>query len=140
MIDRKFINKKIENIEKYLDETEEIFKFSLEEIKKDFFKYRSAERVLQLIVDEMLDINNHLIRRLTLKVPDEFQGTFLVLAEVNILPSDFAQKLAPVVGLRNRLVHRYEEINLDLFLSTFQKEKGDFRKYLKFIQEYLEKI
>lgn len=140
MIDKEFIEKKIESIEKYSQKVEEVFKFSLKEMKEDFLKYRTLERLLQLIVDEMIDVNNHLIRRLNLRSPDDFQGTFLILAENNILPEDFAKKVAPLVGLRNRLVHRYEEIDLDLFLNTLLSEKEDFKEYIKFINQYLEKI
>ena len=46
--------------------------------------------------------------------------------ENNILPANFAQKLAPVVGLRNRIVHRYEELNKELFIKIFRKNLPDF--------------
>jgi len=139
MIDRGFIEGKIDKIKIYSNEIEAVFKFSLGEIRRDFMKYRTMERELQLISDEMIDINNHFIRRMNLEVPDSFQSTFIVLAKNNILPYDFAEKIAPVVGMRNRLVHRYEEINMDLFINLLQKNKDDFREYIKFINEYLNK-
>jgi len=137
MIDKKFIEQKLEIIESYCQETDKIFKFSLDEIRRDFLKYRAAERLLQLIIDEMIDINNHLTRRVGLKVADDFQSGFLILAENDILPHDFAERIAPVVGLRNRLVHRYEKIDLNLFLEMMQKEKQDFREYIKLIYGFL---
>jgi len=139
MTNFKFIRDKLEQIKLYYQELEQLFQYSLEDIRKDFMKYRSAERILQLIVDEMLDINNHLISRLNLASPDDFQSTFKILAENNILPEQFAEKIAPVVGLRNRLVHRYEKIDLGLALKHMQKEKEDFREYVKLIEKYLSK-
>jgi uncharacterized protein YutE (UPF0331/DUF86 family) len=53
------------------------------------------------------------------------------------LPEGFARRIAPVVGLRNRLVHRYEKINVEVLLDTIQKSKYDFKKYVKHILEYL---
>lgn len=108
MIDIGFIKERIEKIDIYSKEIDIILEFSTKEIKKDFMKYRALEREVQLIADEMVDINNHFIRRLYFNVPDSFQSTFIVLAKNNILPYDFAERLAPIVGLRNRLVHRYE--------------------------------
>lgn len=137
MIDIEFVRKKLEKIQLYSKEIDAVFEFSLDEIKKDFMKYRTLERETQLIADEMVDINNHFIRRLDFSVPDDFQSTFIVLAKNNILPYDFAEKLAPIVGMRNRLVHRYEEINMGLFLNMLQKEKEDFKKYIKIIFDYL---
>lgn len=139
MVNSEFIRDKLEHIQSYYEQLEEACQYSITEIKEDFFKYRTVERLLQLIVDEMLDINNHFISRLKLRSPDDFQSTFKILADSDILPQDFATRIAPVVGLRNRLVHRYEKINLDLLLEHTMKEKDDFKEYIRLIEEYLKK-
>ncbi|OGZ37257.1 MAG: hypothetical protein A3I88_01795 [Candidatus Portnoybacteria bacterium RIFCSPLOWO2_12_FULL_39_9] len=135
-----FIFQKIEGILGYLKETEELFKFSDKEILADSGKLHIAERLLQLIVDAIIDINQHLIKELDLKVSEDFQGTFYILSENNILPTDFTAKIAPVVGLRNRIIHQYEKIDKPLFIATFRKNYPDFKKYLKFINNHLKTI
>jgi len=40
--------------------------------------------------------------------------------------------------LRNILVHRYEKIDKDLFLSSVAKERNDFREYIKEMGQYIE--
>ena len=55
------------------------------------------------------------------------------------MKKEFADKLAPIVGLRNRLVHRYEEVDFDLLLKTARKDKDDFKVYVKSISEFLNK-
>jgi uncharacterized protein YutE (UPF0331/DUF86 family) len=45
--------------------------------------------------------------------------------------------MAPVVGLRNRLVHRYEKVDIEILLETVRKSKDDFKQYVKHILEYL---
>ena len=139
MIDKDFVKSKIFLIKSYYEELEYILSFSDTEIKKDFIKLRAIERIIQLIVDEVIDINNHFIRYGSFKIPESFQSSFLVLAENNILPESFAKKIAPVVGLRNRLVHRYEKIDLDLLLSLVRKNKEDFIEYVKYIFQFIEK-
>lgn len=134
-----FIFQKIKDILSYLKEAEPLFKFSDEEILGDSYKFHTAERILQLIVDATIDINQHFIRELDLKSVDDLQGTFYVLGENKIIPQDFAQKLAPAVGLRNRIVHRYEELDKELFIKTFRKDYLDFKAYISFISKYLEK-
>ena len=101
-----FVLQKIEEIYKNFDEVKPILKFSDAEILKDPLKYHTLERLFQLIVDLMLDINYHFIKELDFKISDDLQGTFYILGENKILPEDFAKKIAPVVGLRNRIVHR----------------------------------
>jgi len=139
VIDKDFVKSKIFFIKSYYEELEQILSFSDTEIKKDFVKLRAIERIIQLIVDEIIDINNHFIRYGFLKIPENFQSSFLALAENKILPENFAKKIAPVVGLRNRLVHRYEKIDLDLLLRLVRKNKEDFIEYVKYIFQFIEK-
>ncbi|MFH1048620.1 MAG: HepT-like ribonuclease domain-containing protein [Patescibacteria group bacterium] len=139
MLDRKFIEGKISLIEEYFYEMEDVVKFGEKEILKDNMKLRALERDFQLIVDEMIDINLHFIRELDLKSPDDFQNTFSILAASNIIPDDFAEKFAPVVGTRNILAHRYEKVDKKLFISQVKNERKDFLEYLKLINQYLKK-
>ena len=70
MIDKTFVETKLFYIQSYFTELEKILNYSNQEIKKDFLKLRALERVLQLIVDEIVDINNHIIRYSNFRVPD----------------------------------------------------------------------
>ena len=133
-----FALQKLEEATGYLKEIEDLFKFSDKEILTDFGKLHIAERLLQLMVDVIIDINQHFIRELKLKISEDFQGTFYILGENDILPKDFAQKIASVVGLRNRVVHRYESVDKELFIKSFRKNYSDFKAYIKLIHKYLE--
>ena len=126
------IDEKRKRIDSYLDEIKTLLDFSVKEILNDFTKLRTLERNFQLIVDEMIDINQHFIKELGLDVSDDLEGTFHILGENKILPEDFVLKIAPVVGLRNRLVHRYEDLDPKIFIESFQKDYSDFEQYLKF--------
>lgn len=137
MISKRFVEAKLAYIQSYYQELENVLAYPDQEIKEDWLKLRALERIIQLIVDEMIDINNHFIRYAQLRVPEDFQSAFLVLAENNILPQEFAAKLAPVVGLRNRLVHRYEKVDIDILLDTTRKSKNDFKEYARHILKYL---
>jgi len=140
MIDQKLTKEKLKKIEDYYEKLNELLEEPIETILENFKSYFAIERAFILIVDEMIDINTHFVQKLNLNLPDDFQSMFIALGENNILPAKFAEKIAPVVGLRNRLVHRYEEINRRMAIELIQKEKGDFREYVKFISQYLEKI
>ncbi|MDD2732083.1 MAG: DUF86 domain-containing protein [Candidatus Pacebacteria bacterium] len=134
-----FIYQKIEEISGYLIEIKDFLKYSDAEILADSGRVHIAERLLQLIVDTMIDINQHFIRELNLKISEDFQGTFYLLGKEKILPNNFAIKIAPVVGLRNRIVHRYDTLDKKLFIKTLRKNYSDFEEYIKLINNYLEK-
>lgn len=137
--DQHFIEKKFAELKIYSGEIASLFQHSDAEILRDTVLLRNGERLLQLAVDTMIDVNQHFIKERKLRITDDFQSTFEVLAEHGILPQDFAAALAPVVGLRNRIVHRYETINKKLFLSSFRKNFQDFDAYMRYVYAYLKR-
>ena len=135
-----FINKKIEDIEDYLVKVKELLKFEDDKILSDFTKFHTEERLFQLIVDAMTAINRHIIEESELdKEPEDPQGAFYILGEKNILPGEFAFKIAPVVAVRNRIVHGYDYLDQELFIKNLRKNYSDFEKYIKLIDGYLKK-
>mgnify|MGYP001562064650 CR=1 FL=1 len=137
--EKTFIYKKIEDIERHLTEIKDLLKFSDNEILSDYIKFHAEERLFQLIVDAIIDINRHFIQELDLaKPPEDPQSTFYVLGENKILPEKFAFKMAPVVAIRNRIVHGYETLDLSLFTKNLRAHYSDFEKYIKFINNFLE--
>ena len=138
MLNKNLIKTKIRSIQEYLVEIEPILSLPKEQVVSNIEKFRALERNFQLIVDAMLDINIHLIRELELGSPNDLKSTFIILSEGKIIPSDFAQKISPIVGLRNILVHGYEKVDRGLFVDSFQKNRQDFDKYLLLINSFLD--
>jgi len=133
------VYKKLNKIEEYLEELEEFLKFTDKEIFDDSMKMHIGERLFQLIIDEILDINQHFIGELDLKLTEDFQGTFDALADNKIISKEFSNKISGVVNLRNIIVHDYEKFDKKLFLKDLRKNYSDFKKYIKFIVKFLEK-
>lgn len=138
-VNQAFILKKLKEIDGYIDEISDLLKSSDEEILNDRGRMHIAERLTQLIVDSMLDINNHLIKELKLESED-LQSTFYTLRDCGIIPDDFAFRITPIVGLRNRIVHRYDKLDKVLFIRTLRKEFGDFKIYVQIIEKYSDMV
>ncbi|MEK7785031.1 MAG: DUF86 domain-containing protein [Chloroflexota bacterium] len=138
-VSKLFIVQKLNSISGYLAELEELLKFSDEEIKNNSGKMHIAERLFQLIVDASIDINNHFIRELKLKIEEDLQSTFYALSNVKIFSEEFTKKIAPSVGQRNIIVHGYEKLDKNLFMKNLRNGYDNFREYMKYIKEYLDK-
>jgi uncharacterized protein YutE (UPF0331/DUF86 family) len=136
--EKAFICKKIEDIEGYLVKIKDLLKFSDSKILSDYTKFHTEERLFQLIVDAVIDINQHILKELDSKGAEDPQGVFYILGEKKILPGKFAFKMAPVVAVRNRIVHGYESLDQVLFTKNLRKHYSDFEKYIKFIIDFLE--
>ncbi len=137
-IRKSFIVKKIEQTKKYLAEAQVFFQHTDSEILHSPERLHVAERLLQLMVDTVIDINKHIIKEQHLETPDDLQGTFEILSDNNILEKEFAQKIGKVVGLRNRIVHQYETVDNKQFIKEFRENRIDFDEYFKQIITYLD--
>lgn len=138
-LDKNLIKRKIERILSYLDELKPIAKISYDEFVGDKRNFRTAERDLQLIVDAAVDINNHLIVATGSLPPNDYFESFTKLADLQALPREFAERIAQSTGLRNRLVHEYEEIDLSMLFEDLANDIEDYVKFCRYIIEYIEK-
>lgn len=140
MLDKRFLEKKLEMLAGYVDEMEKsISGLSIVEIRDNLNTRRVIERVFQLIVDCMIDTNVHIIREGNFGAPDDLESTFRMIGKYKVLDEDFADKIAPIVGARNMIVHRYEKLDLDLFLNNLKNNFSDFKKYIMQIDSYIKK-
>lgn len=136
MLDNIFLERRIERIRGYYNDLNELLSLQ-DTFPRRLFFYYAIERVTQLIVDEIIDVNNHIIDRRHFPVPDDFQSSFYILEENSVLDDKLAQRLAPIVGLRNRLVHRYESVDREIMLQMVAKEKEDVQAYASAIEVYM---
>lgn len=74
----------------------------------------AAERLLQVSVDLAVDINAHLATSALGRAPTTGRESFVAIAEAGIVSRELADLLAPAAGLRNVLVHRYVDIDVQL--------------------------
>lgn len=62
-----------------------------------------------------------------------------ILGEEQVIPQEFARDILPLVGLRNRLVHVYSEIDHDQIYAFLTMRLGDFETYARHIVADVEK-
>jgi len=139
MLDKHLIKKKIVLIDQYLKELQPLAKLTLKQFLDDYKIYRTTERNLQLIVDTAIDINNHLIISSQLPPAEDYYQSFIQLGELKIFPAEFAKKIARSAGLRNRLVHAYENIDLVRIFRDLKFDLRDYQKYNRYILKYIDK-
>jgi uncharacterized protein YutE (UPF0331/DUF86 family) len=128
-ISQVFITEKIRLLTEYVQKAKDILSAKTDKEILGSDSIYVLERMFQLSVEIAIDINNYLIKELDLKPAEDIQSAFKTLAVEHILPEDLAQKMAPVIGLRNKIVHVYEKIDRESFVRDLRKDIGDFDKY-----------
>ncbi|MBM3770309.1 MAG: DUF86 domain-containing protein [Acidimicrobiia bacterium] len=77
-----------------------------------------CERLLERIVTRMIDINYHVLTASGHPPPSDYHSSFQQLGVVGILDPVFASGIAKAAGLRNRLVHDYDDIDQRLLFAA----------------------
>ncbi|HYQ91880.1 MAG TPA: DUF86 domain-containing protein [Candidatus Competibacteraceae bacterium] len=88
-----------------------------------------AEHYLRLSLEAMLDASNHLIAAAGFRKPLQVRDIPLILGENGVIAHDLANKLARAVGLRNRLVHGYPDIDHEILYSVLQNDLVDLEEF-----------
>lgn len=137
MIDKEIIKAKIKDIENYLKELEPILALPNRDIASHYEKLRTVERDFQLIVDTILDINSHIIAVNKLPISDDYQHTFVILAQYKFISPILAEKIAPVAGMRNLIVHKYGEVDMERFFNALKNNFYQFDNYIEEIEKLI---
>src|SRR5438034_11069335 len=90
--------------------------------------YGNAERYLQLAIQAVLDVSNHIVSDMNLNLPADSQELFELLAKHKVLSVRLSRKLAPMAGFRNLLVHEYLEIDRHRVYRILKGELEDFER------------
>ena len=141
MPDSDVIKSKLAAIGSYIPELMPFLeKYRNGEIKLDDHRVFVIERLFQLIADAAIDINTHIITRGKLESPDDYEGTFRILGKSKIIPLDLAEKISNSIGLRNRLVHGYENVQVKKALDDISNGIDQYVEYAQHINNYVDKL
>lgn len=132
---------RIAKLEKVLKKLERLRQrnISEQEFLKDDDLQDIVERNLEVAVEALIDIANHIVGKKRYRKPENAADTFQILTEEGILEKGFSHKLQGWVGLRNVIVHIYAEINLSLLYKALMNEQDDLRKAAKILCGEVEK-
>jgi len=107
-----------------------------DEFEDDPYLKDIVERNLEVAAQACIDIANRIITLERLEKPADAYGAIEALGEIGVLPRELAQRLAPITGLRNILVHEYLRIDWDQVLDNLQR-LIDLHKFAEHVAEWM---
>lgn len=128
--------RKLRRLSDYLDDLSAHRGRGAAEIAGDPYE---LERLLELVVQVAVGILSHLLaeRRVS---PESYRATFELAGEHDLLPTDLAGRLARAAGLRNILVHLYEDIDYDIVATSVDPALDDFGAFVRHFHERLPEV
>lgn len=138
MVDRYVVQARIAKIREYVALLRKVRQSADERhFVKDPLIYGNAERYLQLAIQAVLDISNHIVADMKLNLPADHKELFDLLAIHKVLPPTLSKRLISMAGFRNVLVHEYVEIDRHRVYRVLRRDLGDFEKFIKAVAKLL---
>lgn len=128
---------KLLKLKEYIEQLERVRPKTYEEYISDITVKYTVERIIQLIVDVALDINNTILAYMKKPPAADYFNSFIDLSECGVLDCTFAASIAPSTGLRNRLVHEYEKINDEIVFNSIEKIIDMYKNYMMLISKFI---
>lgn len=141
MLNKEFVQRKLFLNQAELERLKNFENLTVDEIAKDPGKHAACERYLERLITRAIDINQHILSekgKVSLGVL-RYRDTFLALANLGVYPKEFAEKIAPSAGLRNALVHEYNNIDPEILRKSIGGAIKEFNEYAGYVLNFLEK-
>ena len=136
-LDGALVRRKLSSIARNLSDLKAIEGLSLTEYTGDRFRQLGTERMLQQVVEAAVDLNTHILRGLGCPAPPDYYQSFIELGAQDVFSREFAALLAPSAGLRNRLVHEYEDIDDEKVIEAVAVARQQFGDYVAAVEQWL---
>lgn len=136
-LDSEIVLARLRLINKYIRTLEEFSTLSLDVYLEDFRQQLIVERLLQLMTQAAIDINDHILSHLNPGNSNTNFEAFIELGKYNVISSELAKQIAPSSGLRNRLVHEYDDIEPRQVFRAISFALQQYPIYVEQINSYL---
>lgn len=138
-LDKMSVLRHLSALESYLTQLEPFRDLDFETFQRSPASYWAVQHGLLLCIQNVIDISAHIVSALALPPPEDYHGAILALGKHGVIPAEFAQRIAPMAGLRNLLVHEYLEVDLNKVYQVLQEGLEDFRAFARHIVAFLER-
>lgn len=142
MVNKDLVKRKISKIQEGLNHLADFKDKNFEDVARDYIQFAAVKNILMEIIGRGIDINEHILSQ---KEVDnlaklDYAQTFLALADLGVLPEDFAREISKSAGFRNAIVHNYDQIDLGSVYESIDKAVDQYDNYCRHILNYIERL
>ncbi len=138
-LNREMIEARLANIRNCLIEMYKLAELSKEEFLSDVRNWAACETFLRRALEGMFDIGRHILARIGgFEAGLEYKSIAKVLGDRGVVSQEMAERLVPIAGYRNRLVHFYHEITPEEIYDIIRNDLPDIENFIREIEAFLE--
>jgi uncharacterized protein YutE (UPF0331/DUF86 family) len=139
-IDINSVHYRLDLILDYLNEIKPLASISLDEFLHNRYLLRAAERLLEITIQAAIDINNHLLKELSQTSKQSNADVFLELSRLGAITPELAQLLSESGKFRNRLAHRYDDVDPEIVFSVINEVLEQYPLYVEQIENFMDSL
>ncbi len=132
------IQQKLGNQAEYLAELKPYVALEYADYRRQTGYNRATERLVQIIVESAIDINEKIIEAMDEPPPASARESFQVMRRLGVMDENAATAFQTYVGLRNRIVHAYEKLDNQIVYFNAKRLLDDTARYIAAVQRFLE--
>ncbi len=137
MTDRETICRRLHALETYAAELQRLaVTLPRETFALELRTQWMIEHGLQLAIECVLDIGNHLVAGEQLGTPQSYREIIELLGQRGILPADFVSRVRGMPGFRN-MVHDYLAVDPGIVWDMLQAGPAQFEEFIRYITAHL---
>ena len=122
------INDKVIEIEKYLDELNNILPNDFEEYQNNYEKKAACERYSEKLIEAVVDLAFLIVRENKFEGPEDEKMVFDILYDKKIISLGLSLRLQEAKGMRNILAHQYGKVDDKI---VFKAVTGELEKDIR---------
>lgn len=131
MVDPGRVRRKLEALARYRDQLSPMRDLDFDEYERTHAF--AARYLIQASAQAAIDVANHVIASSGWRTARDFGDAFSVLEEHGVLGPELASQMRKLAGLRNLLVHLYEEIDDRIIFESLGRDLDDLSQYAQAI-------
>ncbi|HMF31795.1 MAG TPA: HepT-like ribonuclease domain-containing protein, partial [Candidatus Lokiarchaeia archaeon] len=104
----------------------------------DFDLQLKGERILEVLVQIMLDVCTHIVANSLEPAPESYADCFRRLVSIDVLSETLGEKSVGIVKMRNLVSHQYGIIDYNLLYAGLEELQTIFKEYQQAILSWIE--
>ncbi len=136
-IDLEMIRGRLDNINENTKLLNEIETKASSAASYDPVSKAATERLLQVSIEAVLDVANHLIAALRLRKPERYADAPSILKDAGVINASLTTKLEEMIRFRNLLVSAYAKVDPSRLREFIRSNLADFESFKTEITKFL---
>lgn len=100
-------------------------------------QHYAVERIIELLIGVASDLLFHLLSERSLH-PASYREAFKLAGDIGLLPPDLSMRLQQAAGMRNIIVHMYEELDYAIIHQSIALLMQDMAQFVALAEEWKE--